>query len=75
MVRHSMSIGIERQISNGERMKTYEIKTIISIERTHVVEAADEEGAKALAAELTFNAIDETTVDYDYDVYHITRSQ
>lgn len=74
MVRHSMSIDIVRQIFNGERM-TYEIKTIISIERTHVVEAADEEGAKALAAELTYNAIDETTVKYDYDVYHITRSQ
>lgn len=74
MVRHSTSIAIEHQISNGERM-TYEIKTIISIERTHVVEAADEKGAKALAAELTYNAIDETTVEYDYDVYQITRSE
>ncbi len=74
MVRHSTSIAIVHQTSSGERM-TYEIKTIISIERTHVVEAADEEAAKALAAELTYNAIDETTVEYDYDVYHITRSE
>lgn len=48
MARHSTSIAIVHQISNGERM-IYEVTTTVTITRKHMVEADGEETAKEQA--------------------------
>lgn len=72
MVRHSMSIDIEHQIFNGERMKTYTITTIVSYAQTNTVKASSEDAAKELSAELTLNNLSDATVEYDHDIESVS---
>jgi hypothetical protein len=52
-----MSIAIEHLISNGERMKTYEVTTTVSFTCTDIVEADGEETAKEQAEGLALRWI------------------
>ncbi len=79
MVRHSMSIAIVHQISNGERMKTYEVTTTVTITRKHIVEADGEETAKEQAESRALNRIANIEpweliylADVDHDLVEIT---
>ena len=57
MVRHSIRIAIVHLIFNGDRMKTYEVTTTVTITRKHIVEADGEETAKDQAEKLAMMSI------------------
>jgi hypothetical protein len=79
MVRHSIRIATVHLISNGERMKTYEVTTTVTLTRKHMVEADGEETAKEQAESGLYACVNlndywnyAISVDVEHDLVEIT---